>query len=56
MGWGSAQSLRVRCSHVQMRIQLESGRNSPSGQAISASECFGLTGGHSDVIAAAEQC
>jgi hypothetical protein len=44
MGWGSAQSLRGRGSHVQMRIQPEIERNPASGQAISASELFDLTG------------
>ena len=45
MGWGPAQSLRGRGSHVQMRIQPEIERNPASGQAISASELFDLTGG-----------
>jgi len=44
MGWGSAQSLRGRGSHVQMRIQPEIERDPASGQAISASESFDLTG------------
>jgi hypothetical protein len=44
MDWGSAQSLRGRGSHMQMRIHPEIERNSTSGQTISASEISDLTG------------
>jgi len=44
MGRESAQSLRGRGSHAQMRIQPEMERNSASGQTISAPELLDLTG------------
>ena len=44
MGWGSAQSLRERGSHVQMRVQPEIERNPASRKAISASRFLDLTG------------